>query len=514
MSEDVVGRCDEEVLDLIHSIQRHEEENGFTTPGLVSSSEVDLELNRTTCSSGEIYIREDSLQAIRSKVTQLLPRHENQERVAHNFRFSLDCSERDERHSVLRQSPPRDVSAALCDTRTPSTPECGPGDKKTLLKVREHGQHTCSMCEGVFRSISEIMDHFISCHSTDKATTGDQPSGKRLQCSVCGESFSKLGALRKHLQSHRIDKAFECPVCKVNFKTKFLLKIHLKLHQGQNILECSVCKKPFTDRTDLDLHFKVHSEGKNLYPCSFCDVSFPSKSLLGSHRKVHKVDRQTEEVYECHVCSKVCSGRRKLSRHFNIHTGVKPHVCSECPKSFATKKQLTCHFRTHSGEKPYTCQVCSRSFAFQNSWKTHLKTHDGRDTFSCAHCGSNFTQKSNLRRHTKLHRETRVCHVCESCGRVFLSKKEYNVHLKSHRVVPQEYLLCYLCDKKFTQRTNLTRHLKLHVLLCDICCETFPSRDQLLRHFKIHEQRRGGSPVETSCYVTSRYTSRGEAALQ
>ena len=51
-------------------------------------------------------------------------------------------------------------------------------------------------------------------------------------------------------------------------------------------------------------------------------------------------------------------------------------------------------------------------------------------------------------------------------------------------------LQCKVCEKKFSQKGDLNRHMLTHTKVkaheCDICKKNFTRRDSLLRHFRIH----------------------------
>ncbi|CAJ1075880.1 zinc finger protein 613-like isoform X2 [Xyrichtys novacula] len=49
---------------------------------------------------------------------------------------------------------------------------------------------------------------------------------------------------------------------------------------------------------------------------------------------------------------------------------------------------------------------------------------------------------------------------------------------------------CSVCDKVFTEKSNLTRHMKIHAPKenqCDVCGKSFTTKPQLNNHIKLHQ---------------------------
>ncbi|XP_041921197.1 zinc finger protein 91-like [Alosa sapidissima] len=56
---------------------------------------------------------------------------------------------------------------------------------------------------------------------------------------------------------------------------------------------------------------------------------------------------------------------------------------------------------------------------------------EGHDSYECEVCNKRFTLKSNLTRHMKLHDPKQ--HACDVCGKSFSTKPQLDLHLKQHQ---------------------------------------------------------------------------------
>ena len=71
--------------------------------------------------------------------------------------------------------------------------------------------------------------------------------------------------------------------------------------------------------------------------------------------------------------------------------------------------------------------------------KTHEKIHTGEKTHKCPRCDKHFSDKSNLNKHLKVHdRHTAVrTFTCNTCGETFQNLAPYNAHIHTAHQHPQ-----------------------------------------------------------------------------
>ena len=74
----------------------------------------------------------------------------------------------------------------------------------------------------------------------------------------------------------------------------------------------------------------------------------------------------------------------------------------------------------------------------------------------CLHfgCGKEFGSADLLRRHEKIHTNN---YVCQECEKKYSSKQALERHLNIHKGVTYS---CTFCNKKFNTKNNLKRHMK------------------------------------------------------
>ena len=80
-------------------------------------------------------------------------------------------------------------------------------------------------------------------------------------------------------------------------------------------------------------------------------------------------------------------------------------------------------------KKRCACNICGNDYAEQRSLITHMRiVHDGiTDQFECDHCGQKFSRKTSLWAHKKLHTGDHKMYNCDNCS--FSSKdKRYFVN--------------------------------------------------------------------------------------
>ncbi|KAB7507679.1 Zinc finger protein [Armadillidium nasatum] len=200
-------------------------------------------------------------------------------------------------------------------------------------------------------------------------------------------------------------------------------------------------------------------------------------------------------------------------------------TCSYCPYRTLCGTNLKHHTRfKHTKEKPFQCYVCSKGFTFKTNLNAHMRIHTGEKPYRCDKCNTRFAQKIHLRRHNFANldivlqifglnndedwwqndgivREERVCGMkpqensymnynqrllsCSYCSyrTIIGTNLKHHIRFKHTKEKP---FSCSICLKKFSKKTNLNAHMRIHTgekpYQCDKCNMRFSQKIILEKH--------------------------------
>uniref|UniRef100_A0A8C2BZH5 Myoneurin n=1 Tax=Cyprinus carpio TaxID=7962 RepID=A0A8C2BZH5_CYPCA len=217
-------------------------------------------------------------------------------------------------------------------------------------------------------------------------------------CNVCGNLFSEMSSLRRHMRIHKGLKPYQCQLCTRSFRQGNQLKTHMRIHTGEKPFNCTSCEARFAQKCQLVYHCRMHHGEEKPHKCDFCGAAFATSSNLKIHIRKHS----GEKPYECGECGKRFTQASTLMYHKRRHTGEKPYICDTCGMAFAVSSSLIAHTRKHTGVTPYICLDCGKPCITAGELRKHMDIHNGSRKVRCNLCGNMFSDIYSLKKHSIL----------------------------------------------------------------------------------------------------------------
>ncbi|XP_016401214.1 zinc finger protein 667-like [Sinocyclocheilus rhinocerous] len=337
------------------------------------------------------------------------------------------------------------------------------------------------------------------------------------------------------------DGGLACILCQIVVSSRSMLEVHLKCHSGDQGFRCPRCGWESEDWVDMEQHWRGHGKRKSSkrHKCSICPRTFRRVDSRDAHEERHNQRHHCRSVsgglVQCSLCLEWCLSGKEWVIHQECHFqgGFKCLHCDFKEKSWnktlkhihtqhkqldTSQKKQVAHSRENQQLNTSTrypeClrrmkpeswsqvrknRVKNRVVAREKSNERgkdrvgHLKsdtsvglTVSRRKEFCCNLCDKKFSTKMTMRRHMVIHQGDKPfkCPHCHYCARL---KASLIQHLRVHTgEKPYKCLQCYYAS---IDRSSLRRHLRTHTQEKPYRCQYCPYSSIQKKSLDLHSWR-------------------------
>lgn len=224
----------------------------------------------------------------------------------------------------------------------------------------------------------------------DGADEEDDDDGDLYQCSICGNNYTSMRALRSHLRGHT--QSHSTPAS--SGPSSMSSHDEVKDDEPGEMMICSTCGESFANRQDLITHQLLHnnSQAENIH-------------LQLNNSDMSEAKEESQRVI-CGSCGIFCTSIHHLKNH-GCTAERKDALAQDEEKMKANEvtQREEASPVTEAGKaehRRYKCDQCGRSYRHAGSLLNHKKSHK-TGVFRCLVCQKRFYNLLALKNHQRSH---------------------------------------------------------------------------------------------------------------
>ncbi|EGI67781.1 Zinc finger protein 112-like protein [Acromyrmex echinatior] len=196
------------------------------------------------------------------------------------------------------------------------------------------------------------------------------------------------------------------------------------------------------------------------HECTTCKKQYSTKKSLLRHQLLHE-----EPNFECDICSIKFYRKDKLKAHYDKCAEKNPdqvRKCNICGDSFENNEILREHRAKHVTEGILTEEDLRDTEPKSEEKRLNDKMTRKRRTdivgLECTECNKQYTSRKGLLRHIQVHEGKK--YLCEICPKKFYRREHLKIHVAKHNMIKP--YKCTRCSKRFIKEEQLNNHLPKH----------------------------------------------------
>ncbi|TSK82151.1 Zinc finger protein Xfin [Bagarius yarrelli] len=320
------------------------------------------------------------------------------------------------------------------------------------------------------------------------------------------------------------EMGLSCVFCQAVLANHELLEVHLKCHDGEQGFKCPRCGRAAADWADMECHWKSHARRKRSkhHKCSFCPRIFRSADMCDAHQKKHNRARTKSASHtQCSMCFEWCHLGQEWEMHQRCHfqEGFKCMYCNFTDKAWKKMYKHIVDLHTQT-ERDLRHKISYNSYSRclgdvqVKAWRrvtrkskvlrkkqsdkdkedyvtgtgdssTGIKTSKHKD-FCCALCDKKFSTKLTMRRHMNIHQGEKP-YKCLCCHYSTRLKASLIQHMRVH--TGEKPYKCPQCPYASIDRSSLRRHSRTHTQEKPYHCQYCPYSCIQKKSLDLHSRR-------------------------